>query len=513
MKGKVSVCRVCMGLAVAAAVALLYLTVENHRDGKTIPDDGDRQQPRTLALMSKEWTGDFDKMLEYRRIRVLIPHSRTFYFNDRGRERGLTGESVRDFEHYLNRKYHKKLGKRPLTVFITPATRDALFTAVARGQGDIAAGDITVTDERRKIVDFAIPEKGPQVSELLITGPRSPAVGSLEDLSGKTVHVRKASSYYESLLSLNERFKKEGGFWSPKKAPVKIILVPDALEDEDMLEMLNAGLFEFIIVDDLVAKMWVQILPKIKIRDDIVLRKEGKIGWAIRQNSPQLEAEILDFYRNYLKKYGVIETRWVQYYKRIKQMKNPTGTTEWKRFEQTLALFEKYGRKYQFDPVMLAAQGYQESTLDQKKRSPVGAIGIMQIMPATGTAMKVGNITVAEHNIHAGTKYMDMLLTTYLPDKNFTEQNRTLFAFASYNAGPGNISRMRKLAKARGLDPDKWFNNVELVTAERLGLQTTTYVRNIYKYYVAYKLTLKTIEEKREARKQIEAGNKRTSGK
>jgi len=98
---------------------------------------------------------------------------------------------------------------------------------------------------------------------------------------------------------------------------------------------------------------------------------------------------------------------------------------------------------------------------------------------------------------------MDTLLTTYLPDRNFTEQDRTLFAFASYNAGPGNISRMRKLAKARGLDPDKWFNNVEVVTAEKIGLQTTSYVRNIYKYYIAYKLTLKALAEKSEARGQL----------
>ena len=497
--------------AVGVIVVLLYLLIGKLADKQTIP--AEEQQPRTLALASKEWTGDFDKMLENRRIRVLVPHSRTLYFTDKGRERGVIGESMRDFEHYLNKKYHKKLGRRPLTVFIIPTTRDALLTAVAKGQGDIAAGDITVTPERLKTVDFAAPEGGPQVSELLITGPRSPAVGSLEDLAGKTVHVRKSTSYYNSLLSLNERFKKEGGFWSPKKAPVKIILVPDALEDEDMLEMLNAGLFEFIVVDNVVAKMWAQVLPKIKVRADIVLRKEGKIGWAIRKGSPMLEAEILDFYKNYLKKYGVIESRLVQYHKRIKQIKNPTGTAEWKRFEQTLALFEKYGQKYQFDPVMLAAQGYQESTLDQQKRSPVGAIGIMQIMPATGASLKVGDIKVTEPNIHGGTKYMDMLLTTYLQGKNFTEQDRTLFAFASYNAGPGNISRMRKLAKARGLDPDKWFNNVEVVTAEKIGLQTTTYVRNIYKYYIAYKLTLKTLTDKSGAREQFATGKNKPGEK
>jgi membrane-bound lytic murein transglycosylase MltF len=113
---------------------------------------------------------------------------------------------------------------------------------------------------------------------------------------------------------------------------------------------------------------------------------------------------------------------------------------------------------------------------------------------------------VTEPNIHAGAKYMDMLIAQYFPDRNFSEQERTLFAFASYNAGPGKISRMRKMAEDRGLDPNKWFNNVEIITAEKVGLQTTTYVRNIYKYYAAYKMTLKAVAEKRKARERLETG-------
>ena len=504
MKEKGHIYAMYLGLAVLVIVTVSCLAPIQPTDKPAAPAEDGRKQLRGLDLTSKEWTGDFDKMLEYRRIRVFVPPSRTLYFSDKGRERGVTGDTVRDFERYLNKKYAGKLGKRPLTVFIVPHTRDALLKDVAKGIGDIAAGDITVTEERLKTVDFVAPEEEPRVSEVLVTGPKSPPVDVIDDLAGKTVHVRKSSSYYESLLSLNKRFKKEGGFWSQKrKAPVKIILVPDALEDEDLMEMLNAGLFEFLVVDDWIAKMWAQVLPKIKVREDIVLRSGSRIGWAIRKGSPKIEVEIRDFCRNYLKKQGIIESRLAQYHKRIKQIKNPTGTAEWKRFERTISLFEKFGRKYQFDPLMLAAQGYQESTLDQSKRSPVGAIGIMQIMPATGASLKVGNIRETEPNIHGGAKYMDLLITRYFPDSRFNEQDRTLFAFASYNAGPGNISKMRKLAEKRGLDPNIWFNNVEVVTAERIGFQTTTYVRNIYKYYVAYKLMLKHIEEKRNAREHI----------
>jgi membrane-bound lytic murein transglycosylase MltF len=220
-----------------------------------------------------------------------------------------------------------------------------------------------------------------------------------------------------------------------------------------------------------------------------------------------MEAEVLDFYKNFLKKQGIAAYRLKQYMSRVKQMKNPTGTSEWKRFEETLVLFQKYGEKYNFDPLMLAAQGYQESQLNQNAKSQVGAIGVMQVMPATGKELKVGDIRVTEPNIHAGAKYMDQLMTKYFPDANFSEANRPLFAFASYNCGPGNVSKMRKETAKRGLDPDKWFNNVEIVTAQKIGMETTTYVRNIYKYYVAYRLQLDAMEATRKAREQVAPGS------
>ncbi len=459
-----------------------------------------KQSARQLEISFKPWTGDFDGMLERRMIRALVPYSRSLYFNDKGHERGITADTVRDFERWVNKKYAKKLGKRPLTIYIIPTTRDKLLPEVVQGIGDLAMGNLTVTEERLMVADFVSPEGLRSMKELVITGPASPAVASADDLAGTTVHVRKASSYYESLEALNARLKKEG------KTPAKLVFVPDSLEDEDMMEMLNAGLLSVIVVDDWKAKMWAQILPKIKVNEQVALREGGKVGVAIRKDSPMLEAEFLDFHKSYLQKQGVAAYRLKMYMSRVRQMKNPTGTSEWRRFEQTLALFQKYGEKYNFDPLMLAAQGYQESQLNQSAKSRVGAVGVMQVMPATGKELNVGDIRILEPNIHAGAKYMDRLMTKYFPDANFTENNRTLFAFASYNCGPGNVSKMRKEAEKRGLDPDKWFNNVEVVTAQKIGMETTTYVRNIYKYYVAYRLQLDAMEAARKAREQVAPG-------
>ena len=454
-------------------------------------------QQRALPTAAKTWTGDFDRMVERRMVRVLVPYSRTLYFNDKGRERGVTADLVREFEKFINRKYAKTLAHRPITVYMIPTTRDELVQDIVDGGGDIAAGNLTVTEQRLRSVDFVSPERERTTSELVLTGPRSPAIATAEDLSGKTVHTRASSSYYESLVALNVRFKQA------RKPGVQIVLVPDALEDEDLIEMLAAGLFEAIVVDDWKARIWAKVVPNITVNEQAAVRTGGKRGWAIRKESPRMREILDEFHEKVVMKGNVQHALIAQYGKRARQLQDPTKTEEWRRFENTLALFRKYGERYRFDPLMLAAQGYQESGLDQSKRSRVGAIGIMQLMPATGAELKVGDIRLAEPNIHGGAKYMDQLMGRYFADAKFDAPNRSLFAFAAYNAGPGRIASMRREAAKRGLNPDKWFNNVELVTAEKVGIETTMYVRNIYKYYAAYRMMLDVHEEQRKAREEL----------
>ena len=227
---------------------------------------------------------------------------------------------MRDWERYLNVKYAKQLGKRPLTIYIAPATRDKLLPSLNEGLADVAIGNLTVTEERLKEVDFIPGDEGRKIiSEVVVTGPKSPDLKSLDDLSGKRVHVRKASSYYDSLQKQNERFKKDN------KAEIQLILVPDSLEDEDMMEMLDAGLIELMVVDDWKAHMWAQVLPKVKVRKDLMLRTDAKTGWAIRKDSPKLTAEIDDFFRNWAMKQGVADYRMNGYMKKVKELKDPDG--------------------------------------------------------------------------------------------------------------------------------------------------------------------------------------------
>jgi membrane-bound lytic murein transglycosylase MltF len=338
-------------------------------------------QPVALDADLEPWLGDFDGMLERRVVRVLVPYSRTLFFNDKGAQRGLTADALKDFETFLNRKH--KLKNRPITVVAVPTTRDRLLPALVEGRGDIAAGNLTITAERGTIVDFSQPVfEG--VSEIVVTGPASPPLATLDDLAGQEVHVRRASTYHASLTALNQKFSSE------KKAAMRLTLVPDALEDEDLMDMLAAGLVKLVVVDDWKASLWSGMVPKLKPRRDLALSHGENVGWAFRKASPKLAAEVNHYIRTHP---GAAAKRFKNYPRYLKQLRNATADADWKRFEKTLALFQKYGARYQFDYLMLAAQGYQESRLNQEARSHVGAIGIMQVMPATGEDMRVGDIT------------------------------------------------------------------------------------------------------------------------
>jgi membrane-bound lytic murein transglycosylase MltF len=425
---------------------------------------------------------------------VLVPYSRTLFFNDKGRERGVSADNFREFEEFLNKKYREKSQSIPFTVAFIPTPRDQLIPGVIQGLGDIAVGNLTATEERSKQVDFVAPKEQGSVSELVLTRRQDTAITSVEQLSGRTIHVRKSSSYFESLQMLNKMLIAKG------KMPARLNIVSEDLEDEDLMEMLDAGIIPVIVVDDWMAKMWSQILPNIRVNEHVTVRSGGYIGCAYRKNSPLLTAELKDFYYNYEKQLASMPYRLKKYYGQVKHLQDPTNSDNAKRYREILQLFEKYGRQYGFDPLMLAAMGFQESKLNQSTRSTVGAVGVMQIMPKTGELMKAGDITVTEPNIHAGAKYMNILMTKYFPDAHFDEFNRSLFAFAAYNAGPSRMGGFRKIAADRGLNPNVWLNNVEIVVSEKIGLETTTYVRNIMKYYYSYKLMAER-EEKREQKK------------
>ncbi len=445
----------------------------------------------TPDLVLQKWTGDLDGMIKRRRIRVLTTYSKTHYFIDKGQQRGITYDAFKELEEVLNKKH--KTGNLRVNVVFVPVSRDELGPALVDGRGDVAFASIVVTPERQKIVDFAAPSNT-GVSEIVVTGPKSPKIAVLDDLAGQEVFVRPKSIYHESLVRLNEDFEKRG------KAPVVLKPAPDVLEDEDLLEMLNAGLVKAVVVYSHLAQFWKQILPNIVPHEDVALEKGLAIAPAIRKNSPLLKAELDAFVKTHGKGTAFGNILVAKYMKSAKFVRSANNDADRKRFLAIIELFRKYGGKYNVDWLLMAAQGYQESRLDQNVKSQVGAVGVMQVMPATGKELNVGDITQMEPNIHAGVKYMRFMMDQYYAKEPMDELNKALFTFASYNAGPGRVRQLRREAEKRGLNHNVWFNNVERIASERIGRETVTYVSNIYKYYVAYKLVMDEMDERAKAK-------------
>ena len=446
--------------------------------------------------IDKKWTGDFDGMVERRKIRVLVADNQLLFFFDKARIRGLSYDALLEFEKIINKKL--KTGTRKIKVVFLPVPRDKLLPWLVEGRGDLAVANLTITDERLKTVDFSRPAYK-NVSEILVSGSDSSAPENLDDLSGKEIHVRHSSSYYTNLVRLNESLKKKS------LAPIKIIDASEYLEDSDLLEMVNAGLISMTVVDDHKAKLWAQIFDKIKLHPEIVINSGGNIGWAMRKNSPKLKKIVDDFIRKHQKGTMLGNILFKRYLENNKWARNALSPEGQKKFEGLSELFKKYSDQYDFDYLMMAALAYQESQLDHSSRSHVGAVGIMQVLPSTAADKNVGipDIEDLENNIHAGIKYLRFLRDRYFSDPAIDPLNQNLFAFAAYNAGPAKVRRLRNETRKMGLDPNVWFGNVEIVAAKRIGRETVQYVSNIYKYYIAYRLT----RDKRLAKRKQQAEN------
>jgi membrane-bound lytic murein transglycosylase MltF len=495
-------------LAAALVGTLAVAPTGAHAQDKP-PAKAEAKPTKTLTIdpaeIQKPWTGDLDGMIQRRIIRVLTVYSKTFYFIDKGVQRGTVADFFQVFEIELNKKLaaKKQLKQKSLKVRVVfvPVRRDQLLPALAAGKGDIAAANLTITPERQKLVDFATATYS-NASEVVVAGPASPKIASLDDLAGKEVFVRKSSSYYESLGALNARFA------AAKKPLVTLKEAPETLEDEDLLEMLNAGLVSLVVVDKHKADFWKQIFPKLTVHETVVVRTGGDIAWALRKGSPQLKAAVDEFVTRHRAGTATGNQLLTRYLKSVKYVKNAASEAERQKFLTLIQYFQKYGDQYDVDWLLMGAQGYQESQLNQSAKSPVGAIGVMQLMPATGKDMQVGDVTEVEANIHAGIKYMRWMMDQYYEKEPMSKLDKALFAFASYNAGAGRISQLRKEAAKRGLDPNVWFQNVEYVAAEKIGQETVTYVSNIYKYYIAYRLVLESRAAQQEAIEKIKAGGK-----
>src|SRR6185437_7254890 len=436
-----------------------------------------------LPDKSETWTGDLDGMRARRTVRILVPSSKTLFMVDHsGRHYGMMYDIGAALGDWLNKKY--KSGTLKIEIVFLPVPRDRLISGLVDGTGDISAGALTITPERQARVDFSAPFVE-HVKEVLITGPSAPPIQALQDLSGREIYARRSSSYYEHLAALSKSFV------AARKKPIGLKPIDEELEDEDLLDMVNAGLLPWVVVDRYKADLWAHVLPNIKVRSDLMVNPGGEIALALRKNSPLLKADLDAFAATH--RTGTVwgRAQTARYLKTGDFAKQATSKKNAVKFAALTDIFRKYGAQYQFDYLMVMAQGYQESQLNQAAKSARGAVGVMQLLPSTAADKVIGIKDIDksdDRNVEAGAKYLRLLVNRYLSDPHIDAKNRTLMAFAAYNAGPGNLNKFRRLAQQSGLNPNVWFQNVEVAASHVVGRETVQYVANIYKYYVAYRL-------------------------
>ncbi len=436
------------------------------------------------------WKGDLNEIAQRHVVRVLVPFRRPEFFYVDGHPVGILQEAFQEVERVLNAKYKTGAANR-ITVAPLPTPADRLRERMVDGYGDIAAFGISITEENREIVDFTIPTvTGLKI--IVVTGPGAPELNAVEDLSGNEVWVNSQTRLRDDIADLNTRLAAVG------KAPVRVREVDPVLKPGDVMEMVNAGTYPISLVQSQQAEFWGQVFGQVKVRRDLAVSEDVQLGWAIQKGTPQLKAFLDDFIRSHGVGTAFGNTLVRRYLQSAKYVTNATENSEFKKLERLEPVFRKYAAEYDLNYLMMAAMGYQESRLDQSVKSSVGAVGIMQVMPTTAASapVKVANVNVAENNIHAGTRLIHFLIQDYFNEPGLNTMDRTLFALAAYNAGPAKIGRCRELAASMNYNPNIWFRNVEVAAAKVIGQETTQYVANIYKYYVAYQLAHETHQHK-----------------
>lgn len=432
------------------------------------------RQARLTEPRPERIRADLDAIRERRVLRVLTRNSASTYFIWRG--------EIRGFEYDLARRFADELGVR-LEVVVAPS-RAALIPWLLEGRGDLIAAGLTILPEREKRgIAFSRPYH--RVFETVVARPGDP-VARPEDLAGRRVVVRRSSSYWSTL----ERLRAQG-------IALELQAAPEYLETEEVVERVGEGRYALTVADS-------HILALVRTwRTDVraAFRLGGPVrhGWAVRATDRKLLATVNRFlakeYRSTF--YNVIYERYFgnQPHVRDRAVERATRSGVLSPYDD---LARGIGDELGIDWRLLVAQMYQESRFEPEARSSAGALGLLQLMPRTAQELGVDDLSDPEAGLRAGARYLRLLYDRF--EDHVPEEERWWFALAAYNAGYGHVRDGQRLARARELDPTRWFGHVERAlpllarrqyyATARFGYcrcsQTVHYVRAVRDRYRAY---------------------------
>ncbi|MDZ4325097.1 MAG: transglycosylase SLT domain-containing protein [Pseudomonas sp.] len=426
---------------------------------------------------------DLQEIRSSRVLKVLVNQSRNSSGEVQGQSIGVEYHRLRAFEQYLNG--HARDGQE-VTLKIIPKAKDQLLGALQRGEGDLVApGELLDLQP-----GYAVSASEPIASNipLVLVGIKGEKrYTHLEQLSGKTLALPNGSAAGVAISQINQKLALH------KLAPVKIEWVDPSLAVEDVLEMVQGGIFHLTIVEQPIAERWGKILPKLRFDRQVLISEPGEEFWFVRRDASMLRASIDRFLIGY-KKPSDQDVAFLRIYRRLYQVHYPLAKADRQRLEKLRPVLQKHADAQGMDWLNLAALAFKESALQPNARSGSGPTGLMQITPSAAQRVGVGNIQNLDANVQAGAKYLAMIRRKFFASPKLNERERMAFVLAAYNIGPERVQGMRAEARRRGLNPNQWFFQVERIAMEQVGMGPVSYVNSVNKYYLAFDRERESLE-------------------
>ena len=408
-------------------------------------------------------------------LRVLVNQSRNSSGQVQGESVGVEYHRLRAFERYLNG--HARDGQE-ITLKIIPKAKDQLLGALLRGEGDLMApGELLDVKPTHAVTPSdPIIERVP----LMLVGVKGERrYTRLEQLSGRTVALTTGSAAGEALNVINQKLALR------KLPPVNIEWVDPTLAVEDVLEMVQAGIYHLTLVEQPIAERWAKLMPKLRFDRKVLVSEPGAMRWYVRRDASMLRASVDRF----LTTYTVPADQNVAFervYRRLYRVHYPLARADRQKLEKLRPVLQKHAQQQGMDWLNLAALAFKESTLNPNAKGSGGATGLLQITPSAAQRVGVNNIQNVEGNVQAGAKYLAMIRRKFFASPRLNERERMAFVLAAYNMGPERVQAMRAEARRRGLNPNQWFFQVERIAMEQVGMGAVSYVNSVNKYYLAF---------------------------
>ncbi|WP_347901322.1 transglycosylase SLT domain-containing protein [Pseudomonas purpurea] len=416
-------------------------------------------------------------------LRVLVNQSRNSSGEVQGQAIGVEYHRLRAFEQYLNGQARD--GKA-ITLKIIPRAKDQLLGALARGEGDLVAPGELLDQQSAHAISTSDPIAS-NVPLLLVGIKGERRYTRVEQLAGKTLALATGSAAGEAVNQINQKLALH------KLAPVKVEWVDPSLAVEDVLEMVQGGIFHLTIVEQPIAERWAKILPKLRFDRQLNISEPGEEYWFVRRDASMLRTSIDRFLKTY-KTPSDQDVAFQRIYRRLYQVHYPLARADRQRLEQLRPVLQKHAREQGMDWLNLAALAFKESALQPTARSGTGPSGLMQITPSAAQRVGVNNIQSLDSNVQAGAKYLALIRRKFFASPKLNERERMAFVLAAYNMGPERVQGMRTEARRRGLNPNQWFFQVERIAMEQVGMGAVSYVNSVNKYYLAFDRERESLE-------------------